>query len=151
MPRLQFYVDEPLCERLNSIARNHDISVSQLIVEVLTNIDIEASLSAPDSFSNQMAEILKDIADYVELCKKDDLKPRLFALREAVSDFHIKYPTYIEREGQKIRNSAGGRVGRQFYYLVNKGLVPNVKTTGLFDRMRTVLYEVVLPKELDDL
>ena len=144
MPRLQFYADEPLCERLSSIAQKRDISVSQLIVEILTNTDIESTLSAPDSFPNQMAEVLEALANYVDLCEKDPAKSRVFALREAIPDFQTKYPMFIKQDGKKVRNSMAGRIGRQFYNLVNKGLVPNIKSTGMLDRNRTALYEVVL-------
>ena len=144
MRRIQFYAEEPLYERLNNIAQKRDISVSQLISQVLKNIDIEKTVSKPDGLSNQMAEILRAVAAYVDLCKQDATKPRRFTLRDAVPDFQMKYPPYIEHEGEKIRNTAGGRVGRQFYNLVTKGLVPNVTRTDTLDRNRTVIYEVVL-------
>jgi len=144
MPRLQFYADDHLCERLRSIAQKREITVSQLVADVLRNADLEAEQTG---LSKQMAEVLDDVAEYVELCRQDHAKRRLFALREAIHEFQKKYPMYIEQNGERVRNSEGGRVGRQFYYLVNRGRVPNVKNTGMLDRARTVLYEVMLQED----
>jgi hypothetical protein len=140
---MQFYADDHLCERLKNAALKRDITVSQLVVETLRCADLEAEPVGIDSLSRQMAEILDSVSAYVALCKQDETKPRFFALREAIPNFQEKYPMHIERDGQRIRNSEGGRVGRQFYHLVSKGRVPNVRNTKMLDRSRTVLYEVV--------
>ena len=145
MPRMAFFADDELANRLRALATEQGISISQLVVEVLSNAtNVESTLAAPDSLPSIMAKVLEAVATYVDACKKDSSIKKMFALRDIVPGFQQDYPMFIEKDGKKVRNAAAGRIGRQFFYLVNKGLVPNIKSTGLFDRSRTLLYEVEL-------